>query len=327
MNFADTGYKPQFALGALYHADNASDAQFGNQLDFVKQLLSNYKQEQEIPLDLQVKSYEAALAKAKELSPTYIPKALEGYEGQMNSQIAAGNKSMQTWESVANVENLKNETEGRKLGLQNLLYKLKEGNVAKVAAGEVPQSGQGPLPILGRQGRAQKMNENNSRFQGPAPLRNGGINQGDAEYEAAMQALVDTPEMRQALVKTDQKLDSAEYLKMMALQNAMSVAAMRGGGRGGDDVKKAEQILARVIEKKRRGEQLTENDIWAYNQASDVVERNTSPRIQPGIQINPNVAPNVMQPKPEQKLLQRLGENPAPKFKGTGTKEDPIKLD
>lgn len=80
----------------------------------------------------------------------------------------------------------------------------------------------------------QAVNANNSVLQQFAPKRNGGITQGGPEYEAVMQALVDTPELRSKLLQGDQKLDSTEYLRMAALAQAEKLAAAKKTGSGKD---------------------------------------------------------------------------------------------
>ena len=51
----DTGYKPEFALGALYQGWNAADAQQSNQLELIKQALANQREQQVQPLDVENK--------------------------------------------------------------------------------------------------------------------------------------------------------------------------------------------------------------------------------------------------------------------------------
>ncbi len=75
----------------------------------------------------------------------------------------------------------------------------------------------------------QAINANDSPLVPSPPKRNGGITPGGPEYEAVMQALVDTPELRQKLLQGDQKLDSSEFQTLLKLIAAKEAASARGG--------------------------------------------------------------------------------------------------
>lgn len=95
----------------------------------------------------------------------------------------------------------------------------------------------------------QEINANNSPVVQQPPLRNGGITQGSPEYERVMQALVDQPELRAALIKGDQKLDSSEFLRMVAMQQAEKLAALRqqSASRGSENKDDAEKAYVRSL--------------------------------------------------------------------------------
>lgn len=96
-----TGYQPEFGLGALYQGFNAANADKLNEEEVLKHFLQNQKDIREAPLNQIIKQWEAKQAEGKMGDPEYLAKMIEGYKGQMNSQIAAGNKGMRTWESDA----------------------------------------------------------------------------------------------------------------------------------------------------------------------------------------------------------------------------------
>lgn len=85
-----TGYKPEFALGALYHGFNAGSADNASQLSNLIQEQALQKARIADPMDLIQKFYEAKLADAKTQSTDYIPAQIRGQIGQMNTQDAAG---------------------------------------------------------------------------------------------------------------------------------------------------------------------------------------------------------------------------------------------
>jgi hypothetical protein len=45
----DTGYKPEFGLGAVYQGFNAANAEQGAELELIKQFLANQREQQMQP--------------------------------------------------------------------------------------------------------------------------------------------------------------------------------------------------------------------------------------------------------------------------------------
>ena len=115
MQTIETDYKPSGALGAWYAGANAANAQNQNDEELQKLFLANQQSQAMNPLELQLKQlsiapaeYEQAVARAKQNSPTYIPKMLSGYEGQMDSQIAAGKFAQDTNQGKIDLTNTEN---------------------------------------------------------------------------------------------------------------------------------------------------------------------------------------------------------------------------
>ena len=48
----DTGYKPEFGLGAVYQGFNAANAEQGAELELIKQFLANQREQSMQPLDI-----------------------------------------------------------------------------------------------------------------------------------------------------------------------------------------------------------------------------------------------------------------------------------
>jgi len=103
MQTIDTGYKPEFGLGALYAGQNAANSQAMNDEELAKLFLANQTAQQSYgqvertnPLEVTrmqnantVGGYDAALARAKQSSPSYIPMSLSGQEAQMQNQMTS----------------------------------------------------------------------------------------------------------------------------------------------------------------------------------------------------------------------------------------------
>lgn len=271
----ETGYKPEFGLGAVYQGFNAAHADMSAEEELVKQFLANQREQQMQPLDINVRKTDSARADVQR-TPAMLDALARGYIGQMNSQDAAGRKAMETAQSDIDLTNAGNRN---KLTTEQFLARLNELKKTKIEGGgsigfpmqqsepqatsgfnwqispqEQQQRDQGRIGILRQEKQLypndpnlakelqlaeanidktpsvpQPVNANNSPLVPLPPKRNGGITQGGPEYEAVMQALVDTPELRRDLLKGDQKLDSAEYQKILALQEAEKKRAGAGG--------------------------------------------------------------------------------------------------
>lgn len=91
----ETGYKPEFALGALYQGYNAGNAMNENALSQLKAEEALQKSRLTDPNDVLRSMFEGQVDAAKLNDPEFIQKQLAGYKGQMNTQIAAGNKAME----------------------------------------------------------------------------------------------------------------------------------------------------------------------------------------------------------------------------------------
>lgn len=85
-----TGYKPEFALGALYHGFNAGSADNASQLSNLIQEQALQKSRIGDPLDLIKKQYEAMVANAQMQNPDYIPAQMQGDMGRFASSAARG---------------------------------------------------------------------------------------------------------------------------------------------------------------------------------------------------------------------------------------------
>jgi hypothetical protein len=105
----ETGYKPEFGLGALYQGFNAANADQMSEQDILKVFLANQREQQQQPLDTLIKQWEAAHAQDRLNSPEFRNSMLQGYKGLMNSQIAQGKKAMNTVDSEIPAINQDNE--------------------------------------------------------------------------------------------------------------------------------------------------------------------------------------------------------------------------
>lgn len=182
-----TGYTPEFALGALYQGMNASNANAQSQEDLLKAYLANQREQYSQPLDQIIKTWEASHAQDKLNDFDYRQKALEGYKGQMNSQIAAGKKAMSTLDSDINATNEEN------------YLKQYKGNLLRRFMDEQMQEPIPPTPVTGDNGEQ-------------------GFNFGSAENALRNPNL--TPEQRQ-LIEQDVQKSGGLFSNMNRLQETL----------------------------------------------------------------------------------------------------------
>lgn len=221
-----TGYTPQFALGALYQGFNAANADSLGEEELLKAFLANQREQQSQPLDQAIKTWEAAHAQDKLSNPEYRQKMLEGYIGQMNSQIAAGKKAMETNDSDIEATNQENKN---KQIYGNLLERFRTEQMSPY---------QEPTPILsddGSQGfnfgSAENALQNPNLTSEQKQLILQDIKKSGNPVNKLQNVLVNTPDHLQ-------KLDLYNNLN----QGRLDVAEVRNQGLGEAARIKAQQI-------------------------------------------------------------------------------------
>ncbi len=147
----ETDYKPNFGLGAYYQGINAANAKQLSEEEILKAFLNNQKEQNEQPLDLMVKQWQASHAQDQMNDPEYRKSMLEGYKGQMNSQIAASKKAMDTVDSEIPATNQENTN---RLQIAKLLEQFRNNQLGQ----EQPKSSMGfdmqpPTPLQGDNGQ------------------------------------------------------------------------------------------------------------------------------------------------------------------------------
>lgn len=127
----ETGYKPEFGLGAVYQGFNAANADNSAELEIIKQFLANQREQQMQPLDVNIKQTEsnrATIARSPEMLDAYQ----RGYIGQNNSQDAAGKKALATLNGDIALTNATNKNKLTHEELLNRLNTLKKSTIESV---------------------------------------------------------------------------------------------------------------------------------------------------------------------------------------------------
>lgn len=140
----ETGYKPEFALGALYAGENAAAQQAMQDEELIKSFLANQRERQMQPLDVQTKQWEAASAQDKLNDPSYREWLRKGYIGQMKTQDAAGNTAQVLAPFKQRAEQSQLENEATKQSLLRTIMdtdaKLRQGGSMDEQGNLVPFS-------------------------------------------------------------------------------------------------------------------------------------------------------------------------------------------
>lgn len=82
----DTGYKPEFSLGALYQGMNAANADMSAQEELIRQFLANQRETAMHPLDVGIKQFEANKANVQN-TPEMLAKFGKSTEAGYNKAI------------------------------------------------------------------------------------------------------------------------------------------------------------------------------------------------------------------------------------------------
>jgi len=101
----ETGYKPEFGLGALYQGFNAGNADMSAQEEILKQFLANQREQQMQPLDVGVRQWESAAAQDKLNDPLFRSMVLKGQIGRDQVDVARGQIASGTVNSEIDAKN------------------------------------------------------------------------------------------------------------------------------------------------------------------------------------------------------------------------------
>lgn len=122
-NGISTGYKPEFALGALYQGMNAANQNMSAEEELIKQFLANQRELQTQPIDVAQKQQNLE-SEAYKTSPEYQTGMRNTIFGQGKSNLAAGElaQALQPFKEKAGRRGL--ETEFQQQDMLNQLYQI-----------------------------------------------------------------------------------------------------------------------------------------------------------------------------------------------------------
>jgi hypothetical protein len=86
MNPISTGYKPEYGLGAVYQGINAADSEALNQEEIIKAFLANQREQQSMPMDMDIKGLQAAQARQQN-TPDMLQSFMKDKQAGYNKNI------------------------------------------------------------------------------------------------------------------------------------------------------------------------------------------------------------------------------------------------
>lgn len=262
----ETGYKPEFGLGALYQGFNAANADRSAQEEIIKQFLANQREQQMQPLDVNIKQTESDRATVGR-QPNMLDAYERGYIGQNNSQDAAGQKAMALAPFQIAAETAKARQEQSQANLFGKMF----GGVEKQYDKSLPE---------------------NDRVSGAT----------EAFALANTLKQID-PKFQQQQQLREMGEDSREYIAELGITKAELAARLRAAGGGGDKPPKTfEEVIARILVKKQSGVQLSEAEEAVLQEAAGGFNAKNAAKVQEGTTLDSSkLGPDVpLKPKTPQ---------------------------
>ena len=244
----ETGYKPEFGLGALYQGFNAANADQSAQEELLKQFLANQHAQVQNPLDEQTTA-QNLLANHYKTNPEYQQGMTDMIEGQGYSNLAAGQtaQGLQQFKEKAEKRGLENDF--RVADVQNDIYQLDD----KIGTEQNP---------LTRMAMIKKR-------------------------EHLLRNLKETPKFMGQRELGETRTDSAEYIAELRAQQAAELARWRASQSGGTKPAKTfEETIQRILAKKQSGEQLSAEEEAVLVEAAKGFNAKNTAKVQPGNDLN-----------------------------------------
>ena len=244
----ETGYKPEFGLGALYQGFNAANADQSAQEELLKQFLANQHAQVQNPLDEQTTA-QNLLANHYKTNPEYQQGMTDMIEGQGYSNLAAGQTAQGLQKLKEKAESRGLENDFRVADVQNDIYQLDD----KIG------TEQNPLTRMAMIKKRERL------------IRN----------------LKETPKFMGQRELGETRTDSAEYIAELNAQQRASSARWRASQSGGTKPAKTfEETIQRILAKKQSGEQLSAEEEAVLVEAANGFNAKNTAKVQPGNDLN-----------------------------------------
>ena len=262
MPMIETGYKPEFGLGAVYQGFNAANADMSAQEELIKQFLANQREQNVQPIDIAQAQQNLDSTKYK-TTPEYQTGMRDTISGQGMSNLAAGQTASALQPFMQKEKTRESQNAFERADQQNGIYQLDN----------LIQTEQNPLQRMALIKERERMTRN----------------------------LRETPEFTGKREIKETGTDSAEYIAELRAAQAREAARLRASEQGAKPAKTFEEFIARILEKKAAGQELSPAEIEAWDNASGGFNAKNAAKIQPGTKLNLEKLPNVpLEEKPVQ---------------------------
>ena len=231
----NTGYQPEFGLGAYFAGENAANQEAMSQEELVRAFLENQKAQQSYmqaertnPLDVikrqqdnQVGAYDAAYATKKLNDPNYMDANIQGQIGQMQTQAAAGKTAaaLQPFKQRAEQSTLENQQ-----NTNETLWTINDIDKQLAAGGGTDENGNvvkfTPMQQMFMKNKRDQLTEqlkSTPEFAGKKELSDDKI---EAQLEAQrmrMQAMLDAAETKAQASKKEAKYNEILMQQMQTV--------------------------------------------------------------------------------------------------------------
>ncbi len=174
----ETGYKPEFALGAAFAGENAANTDMSNQLEMIKAFLANQHAQVQNPLDEQTTS-QNLLANMYKTSPEYQTGMRNTISGQGMSNLAAGQTAAGLQPFVQKEKIRESQNAFERADQQNGIYQL--DNLIQVEQNPIQR-----MALINERNRMTRNLRETPEFTGKRELKETGTD--SAEYIAELRA-------------------------------------------------------------------------------------------------------------------------------------------
>lgn len=174
----DTGYKPEFGLGALYQGFNAANSDQASELELIKQFLANQREQQMQPIDVSQAQQNLTAGQYK-TTPEYQTGMRDIISGQGMSNLAAGQTAAGLQPFVQKEKIRESQNAFERADQQNGIYQL--DNLIQVEQHPIQR-----MALINERNRMTRNLRETPEFTGKRELKETGTD--SAEYIAELRA-------------------------------------------------------------------------------------------------------------------------------------------
>lgn len=174
----DTGYKPEFGLGALYQGFNAANSDQASELELIKQFLANQREQQMQPIDVSQAQQNLETGQYK-TTPEYQTGMRDTISGQGMSNLAAGKTAASLQPFMQKEKIRESENAFERADQQNSIYQL--DNLIQVEQNPIQR-----MALINERNRITRNLRETPEFTGKRELKETGTD--SAEYIAELKA-------------------------------------------------------------------------------------------------------------------------------------------